>query len=1404
MRRMLRTLLFLLGLGASVLMAQNEPMYRFRYLTTEEGLSQNTVDHILRDSQGFLWIATWNGLCRYDGYSMQVIKAGQAPDGLPDNFTQQVCEGPGNRLWIGTAHGLAVYNLVTARFEPIDWLPPVLLQADIEALATDAQGRMWIGTQSDGLFVIGPWLAGASTPAVAHLPLQGKPVSTLEPAKAGGCYLGTFQQWLKVEVSGEELRLVQQVTLPISELHLVRALHEDPVGALWVGTDYGLYRYDKSGEAPQAFLHQLDDPNSLIHNTVTVMARDAEGRFLIGTYGGLCLLGPNGQFTSLQGSPSAHTQLNNPFVNSLLCDTLGNVWVGTEKGGLNRYNIYQKPFHYLTKEEGNPNSLSHKTINSLFIEAGSVWVGTAGGGLNRVHPGEGRIDHAFFDPHQPGSLSSDFVTAIHRDQRGSLWVATWGGGLNRLLSEDMSRFERHFPDQSGVGSNFVSSLVEDPRGFLVAGTSAGLLWFDPSNGTFGRIPLSREAPEVPLAIGCLLLDSHGFYWVGTPQACYRFAAADLRPGVFTPTEVETYTQRSHRDLGMSGDYIISLHEDENGQIWLGTFGSGLLKARTQAERVTGFDNVADGLCNNTIYSIEGGRAGELWLSTDHGLASLDPVSGQIFNYFRSDGLQDNQFYWGASGRGPDGRLYFGGVSGLTFFDPQDIHPYPFSPRVAITDFKVMNRSLEVGEERHGLIAMTRASSLTDSVLLSHRDNVFSIEFAALAYYLPDRLAYQYRMIGVDPDWVEVPADRHFATYTNLSGGSYQFQVRAINEDGVVSENMASLWVIVRPPFWKTSWFTGLMIMLGMLMVMAYIRFRTHYLHQQKAKLEHEVLRRTWQIEEQNAELEKQKGNLLELNEKVNMVNQLRLRFFTNISHEFRTPLTLIIDPVVSLLEAHPADSPTGHTLRIVQRNAQRLLHLINQLMHFRRVESGKLKIQAAEADLQAFVQEVFVSFSHLAERRRVVYRFQVLGKAEGSTWFDPEKLENILFNLLGNAFKYTPEGGSISLTMTFLPGQRVRFLVTDNGPGIPADQHEAIFNQFYQIETRANRLLHGSGIGLALCKELVQSLHGSIWVESGEGEGSTFGVEVPYQREAFAAHELGAVSYHSNLSTQIALAEEELSLPEQVMETGEPAANTDHDGSKPLILIAEDNYDLKAFLTQSLRGQYRVLGADNGKDALELARKYTPQLIVSDIMMPVMDGLELCSHLKAHVQTSHIPVILLTARDAVEHWVEGLETGADDYIPKPFNLKILQTRIDNLIASRQQLKLLFSKGQMPSAREATSNGVDQAFLQKVYDLLEARAKEPDFSHDELADAMCISRSLLYKKLKELSGMSVTEFINSYRLKQASQLLNQGQMTISEVAFICGFNDPKYFSRVFRKYYGMTPSEYAQEGVGEVG
>ncbi|MCB0589362.1 MAG: response regulator, partial [Phaeodactylibacter sp.] len=556
-----------------------------------------------------------------------------------------------------------------------------------------------------------------------------------------------------------------------------------------------------------------------------------------------------------------------------------------------------------------------------------------------------------------------------------------------------------------------------------------------------------------------------------------------------------------------------------------------------------------------------------------------------------------------------------------------------------------------------------------------------------------------------------------------------------------------------------------------------------------------------ELETKNREISEQRDQLIELNEKVRMVNQLRLRFFTNISHEFRTPLTLIIDPIESLLEKLTGDKEVRRTLHIINRNAQRLLHLINQLMNFRRLEEGKTNVKVAKGDLVNFIKDIFLSFRDLADHQKIQYHFH-LADPQREAWFDAEKLENILYNLLSNAFKYTPPKGAITLSLDFKKNQGAgdspqyfELTVTDTGVGISAEHLQYIFDHFYQTPSTENSRIEGSGIGLALTRELARILHGDISVSSEVGKGSAFTVRLPYSQNAFSEEEVNeqAPSRLSNLVTPVASLKEDILSAQRI---GKSAITNKEDKDKPLVLIVEDNYDLRAFLTQGLTAQFRILEAENGKEGFAFAQKYTPDLIVSDIMMPYIDGLELCSRLKNDIHTSHIPVILLTSKAMVENWVDGLESGADDYIPKPFNLRILIARIDNLIRSRRQLRLLFENDPTLPPEKVATTPLDKKFLNNIYEILEAHYTDQEFSHDQFASQMCMSRSLLYKKIKSLTDMSVTDFINYFKLKKATGLLRQEDVNISEVAYKTGFSDPKYFSRLFKKFYGMPPSDYA--------
>lgn len=1439
----------LILLNSAFIQAQNrKPQIehiRFQYLTTNNGLAQNTVDCILKDHQGFMWFGTWKGLCRYDGYSFKTYQKEQYPNDLPDNFIHTLCEDSLENLWIGTGRGLVCLDKKTEQFVDNKQLKDNVGNFSILDLLIDKQKRLWIATQNNGL-----WYVQLDRPGhLIGIKLDGKllpdrHVNKLILLGDEDLLVGTTQGMAVIDLrdlsaSNGWSQLQQEL-----DGQDVQSAFQDSRQNIWVGTTVGLYLYNTSEKRLSYFGIESEDPHSLNHLSVTDITEDINGTVIVGTLGGLNFYDPaiRGFIHLRDEEQVSNKNLNNPFVNSLFADDLGNVWIGTEKGGANYYNTYQKPFHALRHDPANPKTISNNTINSILKEGNTLWVGTAGGGLNRIGL-NGQITKYELDAEKENSISSNFVTSILRDKNKNLWVGTWGGGLNQLVSEKQGTFSiyNHIDfDPNSLCNDFISSQLQLDENRILIGTLGGLDIFQLKSKTFLHIHEKMNLQN-PLEVGCLLLDHQKRLWVGTRNGLYRFEAKDIVNfnASIQQIKYDTFFNHPADSSSLPGDYVISLKEARDGTVWIGTYGNGICKYVNDEEKghfVRYTEN--QGLCNNVAYAIEQDLQGKLWISTDMGLSEFDPKEETFQNYFVKDGLLSDQFYWSASYADSSGMLYFGGINGLNYFLPQDIELYPNSFQPVFTEFSIYNKPVKVGEKYHSRVVLNKPISETKDLELSYKDAVFSIEFSALDYFLPEKVQYAYKMVGVDQGWVIVPSTRRFANYTNLSGGEYLFQVRATNSDGVWSDKIAELNIIVEPPFWKTVWFQALVILVLVLIVMGYIRYRVAFFKEQKRKLEQQVQERTQKIEEQKQELEDQAENLkltnkqleerqvliegqkvelerqnekialqrdevIELNKKVNLVNQLRLRFFTNISHEFRTPLTLIIDPLEKLIVSLKGDKDTLNTLKIINRNAQRLLHLINQLIYFRRIETGKLQLRVSQGDLYGFLKSIFESFNDLAHHQEINYQF-VAPVSSKSTWFDSEKLENIFYNLLSNAFKYTQVGGKITLEVSFVDqapesnfqAPYVCVKVKDTGRGIASENMAYIFDRFYQVESIGKEAdMSSSGIGLALTYEIVNALHGEIEVESELGKGSTFYVRLPYTKDRFEPNEINQtnVPVEVNLEGRIDVLKEY--IHERATDFEDEDANALKDKSKPLVLVVEDNFDLRNFLVQTLRNDYRTLGAEDGKEGLAMAKKYSPEIIISDVMMPVMDGIELCSRLKKDIQTSHIPIILLTAKNMVEDWVEGLETGADDYIPKPFNLQILEAKMNSLVDSRRKLKRMFSQGETVKPSELASNAVDEEFLAKAYQILEKNYLEPEFSASQFASEMFVSRSLLYKKIRAITDLNITDFINSFKLKKALELIKENKLPIADIAFNVGFNDPKYFSRIFRKFYGMSPSEF---------
>ncbi|MEQ9441430.1 MAG: two-component regulator propeller domain-containing protein [Cyclobacteriaceae bacterium] len=1425
---------------------------RFQHLTIEDGLAQNMVDCLLQDRQGFLWFGTWNGLCRYDGYTFEVFNSEpSSANSLGNNFVYSLLEDPFGNIWVGTKEGLYVYLYDEGQFVQAGKLAPndfPVLHAAIPTLALQ-DSTLLIGSDQ-GLSLFQLHDSTGKMEHTAHyafgpgkFAIPGSVVNTLLSDRQHNIWVGTDEGIAVISSENSNIKRFTQQPGNANSLssNQVLAIYETENSEIWIGTEFGLNHYLSASETFHRFFSEPANPSSLAHNTVMDILEDNAGNLILATLGGLSVMSAKNQlFTNYKNEYYVEHSLSNDFVNCLLKDTMGDIWIGTERGGVNFYNANQHKFERFEFKVDHTNSLSHRTVNSVYEDADFLWIGTAGGGLNRYHKSTGKFHHFRYNAEDPHSISSDFITSIHRDQRGQLWVGTWGAGLNVLINEKGTdtHFEHH-QSEPGLVSNFISSITEDHQGNLWIGTLGGLVQYHTETKQF-ETKFSDHSPQRITGVGCLFFDTDQSLWAGTRDGLFH-----IRFQNSSQHQVTKYEHDPTNPHSISGNYVISILKDTDNQLWFGTYGHGINRVHTSGDslKFTAY-TTADGLSNNIIYGIQQDREKNLWLSTDYGLTRLHPDTQKIRNFYIADGLLNNQYYWSASYQNDQGKLYFGGMNGLDAFYPQWIQEVKQNPRVVITDIKLLNESVVANQPYHGVEVLNSPAPKAHEIFLSYKEKVFGIEFSSLNYQEPGLIRYAYILEGFEKDWNYVSSDRRYASYTNLKPGNYTFKVKASGPNGTFDAAPTEIQLHIAPPFWDTPWFQALTLLVVIAWILGYIRYRTYTLKRQKMILERQVKDRTERVnqqkdalafqaiqllnnnreleekqlliegqnqklEHQNKEILSQRDELITLNRKLKLVSQLKLSFFTNISHEFRTPLTLIIGPIEKLIKENKVGPEAYHTLTVINRNAQRLLHLINQIMDFRKIEKGRMELKVARGNISEFCGNVFRAFEPLSDLKEITFRYQE-SDLPTEVWFDPEKLENIAYNLLSNAFKYTPNRGTVTLEVMGLSYQESRLVtaaspqedhkmvisikISDSGIGISEENLSLIFKRFYRIESEEAFKMSGSGIGLALTEELIKTHHGEIFVESHLGEGSVFEVQFPCLKKSYETIEVVEhVSDGLNLHQQVALLKNEFLVTQE--DTQNQKTPYVVDKSRATVLVVEDNTDLRKFIAHRLNKTYNILEAKDGEAGLRLAEEHNPSLVISDVMMPRMDGLKLCATLKGNLSTSHIPVVLLTAKSTIENQIEGLEIGADDYLPKPFNVDLLEARVKNLIDSRNKLRLHFRQSEDIHPHQVTTNNKDQMFLEQAIHTVTSNLENPDFGEPEFVRGMAISRSLLHKKLTALTQQSATEFINHLRMKKARQILTQSDLNISEVAYAVGYNDPKYFSRIFSKQYGQSPSEF---------
>ncbi len=1392
---------------------------RFNHITNNEGLSQNTVDHIFKDSRGFVWFATRNGLNRFDGYSFKVYRKEAGRNSLSSNFVHNICEDSEGNIWVGTENGLNIINIETNQILTLlhhSNDSNSISGNNIIQVKCDGDGIIWAGTHQNGLNRIEKTKDEEySIKRYQHIrnvegSLSANTVNAICIDDENNVWVGT--NWGLNKLNKETHLFLHYHHQPGSDYSIsnnsVLSIYEDSHGFLWIGTWHGLNRIDSETGEIKRYYSSEKNKSALSNSTIRSVNEDADGNLLIGTTNGVNNYNRNtDSFYHFPVDANSDYGLRNEFVNCIETDGVGNVWIGTHMGGVSHYNIHQKKFGHIPQNPPFKSSVNHNVINSIFSESDNLWIGTAGSGLYNFNKKSGSFRHYS----RTSGLKGDFVSAIQRDSKGILWVGTWGGGLNKIIQLNDEVIIESISSENGWSTPLNSDVtcIYSDENLLLVGGEGGIELVD--NDKKKITPIANDPKWVNniSEVRCLMKDQQGFIWLGTRRGLFQFHESKLIDGL-KDIDIKKFQSNVEFAGSLPSNFIETICEDINGNIWIGTFGHGLsllIKNDSEEEKFINF-NEKDGLSNNVIYRILPDESGNIWMSTDNGLSKYNPETNKFSNFYESDGLQNNQFYWGAACKGEDGRLYFGGINGVNFFKTTSIETNSVCPKVMITDFKIFNKSVNAGSAESDLGIIEKDISCVDEVKLSYKHDVFSLEFSALNYLQPEKIEYAYQLDGVDKDWVYVSSQKRFANYTHLKGGKYTFLVRASNGDGEWSIEPTRLDIIITPPFWDTMVFKIFIVVLIISLVSVYFRYRTRILVIEKERLESMVQDRTMKVEkqkkqlaDQNQEITEQRDELIILNEKVEEANQLKLRFFTNVSHEFRTPITLISAPVKNLL-ANTNNSPeTNETLHVVYRNAQRLMHLVNQLLDFRKIETGKLQLKVSKGKLSSFINDIAGSFIQLSNESKVELAI-CAESTEDEQYFDKQILEDVLFNLLSNAFKHTPEQGRIKLDLSFKKETDDNDLsstlwavirVTDTGSGISADHINKIFDRFYQVDNSENTRYRGTGIGLSLTKDLVDAHYGNIEVTSEVGKGSQFIVSIPVSRNGFDDSEVSDKQKEWNQN----VIEEKITASKlnAISDGHADIKIEDESNIGSSILVVEDNHELRKLLVCSFSNQYHVLEAEDGKQAYEIAKLKSPSLIISDVMMPEMNGIELCSQIKSNLLTSHIPVVLLTARAMVEHWIEGLETGADDYVPKPFDIDLLKAKVKNILNSREKLRKHFSSNLQEDTSALTTNKIDQEFLEKALKIVEDNYADTEFGVKNFVHKMYMSHSLLHKKLKTLTGQSSGDFITTLRLKKAAALLQNSSKNINEIAFEVGFNDPKYFSQKFKRYYGVLPSKY---------
>jgi Signal transduction histidine kinase len=1334
-------LLFLVFVMAGITSLHAEA-FSFRHYKVENGLSFNTVRSILQDRQGFMWFGTEDGLNRFDGLNFKEFRDIREGKNLfRSNYMCTLHEDVLGVIWVGTDVGVLCYDRVTESFSRFRRTTPqgIAINSTVNNISEDKNGTVWISTYGQGIF--GYNIRTGQLEQFCYLAeKKGSRICDM----INYVYADRENRiWIAPKSPNSPLLLLNRqsksfvavplkITAPTVRLFTIYSIFEDSKKNLWLGTwDQGLCKLDRSSYKADFYLSP-QKPGGILH--IHEINEYKPGELLIGSDDGLSCFNTQTSahqlYVSKETDPSS---LSDKFVYPIYKDREGGIWIGTYYGGVNYLSPNNGLFERYT-HSSYVNSVNGNVIGAFSEDKkGNVWIASDDGGISCLNKTNGKF--SYFVPNGgKNGLSCFNVHAFCWDE-DKLWIGTYAGGLNVLDTRTGSfkhyNSEENNPNTLDGGS--IYAIFKDRESRMWVASMSGVNIYNRKTDSFIRF---KNLNSTTVSIK---QDQKGFIWFATSgRGLFRY---DPATGKWIH-----FVNRPEDVLSLPNNQINCMELDHLSRLWIGT-SSGL--CRYDYKRNV-FLTVPLSIPSKTICSIVEVE-NVLWLTTSKGLVRYDLQDGNIRLFTKADGLLSDQFIFNSGFHCSTGKIYFGTANGFISFDPKRIVPSRFIPSVVISGLEIFNKEMPV--EPQG--TLTRSASLTDKIDLSYKDNVFSISFVALSYNTPEKNRYAYKLEGFDKEWSYV-TNQYKATYTNLPAGTYEFKVKASNSDGVWNEQGASVKIVIHPPLWLTTGFKLLYVVLVMLVIFYVLKLqqrRTEKKHAEKMK-----------------ELKQEKEKEL---------YDAKIQFFTMVAHEIRTPVSLIIGPLEKMMESK-TELPDYmlKALNIIDRNSQRLLLLVNQLLDFRKIEQGVLTVSKSPTNIYELVNAVYERFKPLVEQNGNSFDFHCDNKRFVAD-VDKEAVTKIISNLLSNALKFAESRITVSVGNELEDYFVIR--VEDDGRGISDAEKEKIFLPFYQVVSHNKP---GTGLGLSLVKNLTEAHGGTVAIEDVSPHGVAFEVRLP-----FSSEQADSLPVSSDQSRTVGIDGVILPMPDTLVAPDSKAVE------KPVLLIVEDNAEMRDFLKDSFEEEYSVVTSVNGKEGLEALKKTEVQLIVSDLMMPVMDGLEFCVALRENVIWSHIPIVLLTAKTDLQSKIEGMNCGADAYVEKPFSIAFLKAQIRNLIENRKVLRRRFSEMPMVSLSSIASNKADEEFLTKMNAIIEQNISNFDFTIEALADQLHVSRSGLFAKIKVLADVTPNELIQIVRLKKGAELLAENKYRINEIAYMVGFNNPSYFTKCFQKQFGMRPGDF---------